>query len=60
MQVTQCDVCKATGAPKATHRLKADDDRFTVDIEVSTLTEGLDLCSACWWKFVRQALKDSE
>ncbi|KKM79800.1 hypothetical protein LCGC14_1346210 [marine sediment metagenome] len=58
MQVTQCDVCNETGASKATHRIEADDARFSVAIYLEPKEKGLDTCPGCWWKLVRQALKE--
>ena len=56
--VAKCDICNEVCIPKAGHKLKADDDRFFIDI-VMGADPDLDTCPSCWWMLVRQAVKES-
>lgn len=58
MQVTRCDICKQASGSKVTHSIKADDDRFVVHVELDSDDSDLDACPDCWWKLVRQAIKE--
>lgn len=56
----KCNVCLEECKPKATHTMKADDDRFGIEIKVTPAIAGnLDTCPTCWWKLVRTAIRQS-